>query len=245
MLDKEQIKKNFSRSAPDYERHAQLQNGLADELFSSLDGFEPKRVLDLGCGTGYLTRKLAEKFPAAEVMGIDIAPGMIEVANNRNKRKNLKFAVGDGESISFGDGIFDVLVSNASLQWMNMGKVLGGARRALQSGGRFVFNTFGPQTLKELKASGFHVNEFLSVNQLIELADRHFKIIEIKSRVISQRFGNVKELVCHLREIGAQNPGSNPKADALRAIKRYRERHSLGEYVIASYEVISGYLTKP
>jgi hypothetical protein len=93
--------------------------------------------------------------------------------------------------------------------------------------------------------SGFHVNDFQSVNQLIELADDRFKISLIRSRVILQRFASVKELVRHLKAVGAHQPQRQPKSDSLSAIKKYKQQHSQGDQVIASYEVISGHLIKP
>lgn len=244
MLDKELISRNFSQSAGNYEAHALLQKEMADELFARVMTLKPKNILDIGCGTGYLANRLAEKMPTATVKGLDIASGMIGVANNNYRSPNLSFLVGDGEELGANRQLFDLIVSNASLQWMDMARTLAGAAAVLRAGGHFLFNTFGPGTLYELKASGFHVNEFLSVNRLLELADRRYKIVEIRSRTVQQRFHSAKELIRHLKEVGAHNPRSGPRANILGSLKKYKEKYAAGTGVVASYEIIFGHLLK-
>jgi len=237
MPDKDQISLNFSRSAPDYEQHAVLQKQLADELFSSLGRLKPERILDIGCGTGYLTRNLAKKYPRAQVVGIDIAPGMIAVANANNQFGNLRFQIGDGEKFILNKS-FDLVVSSASLQWMDAGKVFRAIQSNLLPGGSFIFTTFGPRTLQEMRKSGFRVNRFVPVGRLVELLDESFRVEKITSRMVEQYFKGVKELVCHLTEVGAQNP--KPNRNVLSAFKKYREQFGQNGSIVASYEVISG-----
>jgi len=237
MLDKQQISENFSRSARDYDRHALLQKVMADDLLAKLRGLNPKAVLDIGCGTGYLTRKLAEMFPRAEVLGIDIASGMIEVAN-RQKRSNLLFSVGDGEGVK-GRGKYDLVVSNASLQWMNAEKVFRGVHKILKPGGQFAFTTFGPRTLRELKESGFRVNHFLSAEELKQIIGTKFAAMSVQSSIAGQKFKSVKELICHFKEIGANATHPGNKVD-MEAFRKYREKFGGKEFVPVSYEVICG-----
>jgi len=242
MLNKEEIRKNFSLSAPEYEEHAKLQKELADELFQSVQSLQPLRILDIGCGTGYLARRLAEKFSKAEVIGMDIAPGMIEVAKQKNDLKNLTFETGDGESLSFPKHFFELVVSNASLQWMDARKVFKAVIEVLKPKGHFIFNTFGPQTLFELKESGFQVNRFISVEEIKELIGIRFSIDKLDSKMAVQKFQSVKELVYHLKEIGAQSVNSPPRPgqNVLQALRRYKENYWEGKNVTATYEIIFG-----
>lgn len=238
MLNKEEIKKNFSRSAKDYDRHAGLQNGLADELFLKLATVhcQPSTVLDIGCGTGYLTRKIAAAFPAARVIGIDLAPGMIAVAQEKNNPPNAGFELMDGECFAFAENHFDLIVSNASLQWMNFEEVLNCVAYALQLKGFFLFNTFGPQTLIELKAAGFRVNNFLSVDEIFRLVKNRFDKAELDEKVITQRYNNVKDLLLNLKGIGAQSVDKRAVNSAKKA--------KLNEPITVSYEVISGFFRR-
>jgi malonyl-CoA O-methyltransferase len=234
MLDKEQIRKNFSRSAREYEKHAVLQKSMADDLLSLLPDVDPKRIMDIGCGTGYLAGKLAERFPSAEIIGIDIAPGMIEVAEKR-KRDNLFFRIDDGEEVK-GKSEYGLVVSNASLQWMEAPKVFAGVAGSLKPGGIFAFTTFGPGTLRELKGCGFRVNDFPAMEELEKQLKQNFGNISLAARIVRQTFKSVRDLVYHLKELGAQATDQSNKVK-FPSFKRQGE-------VIATFEQIFAIMYK-
>ena len=96
------------------------------------------RVLDLACGPATLTRRLAEQVsPGGEVIGIDLAPGMIEVARAAGI-PNARFEVMDIERLTFGDGYFDAAVCGHGLQFApDLAAALGEARRVLRRDARF------------------------------------------------------------------------------------------------------------
>jgi len=238
MLNKETIKNNFSRSAPDYDRHAGLQREMAAALLASLPGLSPKRILDIGCGTGALTVELGRRFPQAEVVGLDIAPGMIAVARQR-EGENVRFRLGDGEEL-VGKREWDLIVSNATLQWMSAARAFGGVARLLTPKGLFAFSTFGPQTMIELRTSGFQVNSFPSSDELRQLAGPLFARAEIMVRNRLIDFPNLKEMLYYLKELGANTPALKQRAD-LSAFRRFREKHQV---VAATFEIVTGLLFK-
>ena len=91
-----------------------------------------ERILDLGCGDGVLTEKIAAA--GASVVGIDGGPDMVAAARARG----LDARVMDGQRLTF-DREFDAVFSNAAIHWMrDQDAVLAGVRRALKPGGRFV-----------------------------------------------------------------------------------------------------------
>lgn len=103
--------------------------GPAVELLAPRPG---ERILDLGCGDGRLTQRLAEL--GARVVGVDSSAEQVAAARARG----LDARVADGEALSF-DGAFDAVFSNAALHWMRRpAAVLDGVWRALRPGGRFV-----------------------------------------------------------------------------------------------------------
>ena len=236
MLNKRLISHNFSRSAATYDQHALLQRKMADELLDKIKSHSPLKILDVGCGTGYLTMKLAAMFSQAEVIGIDIAPGMIAEAKKRDQ-VNLNFMLGDGEELAFPDHSFDLIVSNATLQWMVAGKTLIEAKRLLKNGGSFVFNTFGPGTLKELKETGFMVNEFRSLEELRQLAGKRFREVQLSSLTTREKFGSTKDLILHLKRIGAHT-----SEHGRRVISKDLMRGLLKKPISATFEIISGAL---
>ena len=206
MLNKQEIKENFSRSAAAYDDHASLQRRMADRLFSILttDDLRLTTILDIGCGTGYLAERLARTFPQATVLGIDLAPGMIESARQKQQAVNLSFAVGDGESLGLPGRSFDLVVSNASLQWMAPEKVFNEVSQVLAPNGSFLFSTFGPQTLSELKALGLRVNAFLSLAELRTLSGQYFNQIKLEAEIHKLSFAGARELHAYLKGLGAE-----------------------------------------
>jgi trans-aconitate 2-methyltransferase len=85
------------------------------DLIARIDAEAPRRVVDLGCGPGNLTGLLAKRWPEADVLGVDSSPEMIE----RARAPGVRFAVGDlREWVSEESERVDVLVSNATLQWV-------------------------------------------------------------------------------------------------------------------------------
>ena len=88
------------------------------DLIARIDAEAPRTVVDLGCGPGNLTALLAQRWPDAEVIGLDSSPEMIEKA--RADVPGVRFEVGDLREWVSDDsgGRVDVLVSNATLQWV-------------------------------------------------------------------------------------------------------------------------------
>ena len=86
------------------------------DLVTRIDADAPADVVDLGCGPGNLTRLLADRWPAARVVGIDASPEMI--ARARADVAGIDFAVGDLRTWAATADPVDVLVSNATLQWV-------------------------------------------------------------------------------------------------------------------------------
>jgi SAM-dependent methyltransferase len=77
------------------------------------DASAPRRVLDLGTGTGVVALALAERYPEAEVVGIDLSPGMIEEARRKLPPAlagRVRFEVGDAAALECGDGVFELVV---------------------------------------------------------------------------------------------------------------------------------------
>ncbi|MCC6644111.1 MAG: methyltransferase domain-containing protein [Polyangiaceae bacterium] len=116
----------------------------------SLDG--PARVLDLGCGSGRVTRELLTRFPSASVTGVDVSPSMVEAARAALLPEfdaRLSLRVGDALSLGLRD--LDAIVSTATFHWItDHASLFGELIRALRPGGRLVAQCGGEGNLDRL-----------------------------------------------------------------------------------------------
>ncbi len=100
------------------ERYHQFQRERAapfDDLLRLVKRHEGLRVIDLGCGTGELTRRLADALPESDVVGLDSSPEMLAKAT-AHARPGLRFEQGTIEEVT---GEWDVIISNAALHWVD------------------------------------------------------------------------------------------------------------------------------
>ena len=122
-------------------RRGRLHHDISDRTarLAIATAAPPRRVLDVGCGTGYLLRRLAGHFRDAELAGIDAAPRMIEIANSLGNDRRLRFAVGVAEQLPYPDRTFDLIVSTTSFDhWSDQQAGLLECARVLRAGGHVV-----------------------------------------------------------------------------------------------------------
>lgn len=115
-----------------YARAARFVSDLGAGVVDLLSPKPGERILDLGCGDGALTEKMVAL--GCEVVGVDSSKEQIAAARS----KGLDAHVADARRLAY-DGEFDAVFSNAALHWIDdISAVVGGVRRALKPGGRFV-----------------------------------------------------------------------------------------------------------
>ncbi len=269
-LDRRAVRAAFARAAAQYDAAAVLQREIADRLMTRLDyiRLEPARALDLGCGTGYVLRKLARRYRRAQWVGLDLAFSMAQAAQARGTPslpfgmgralRRSRFITADAEALPFANDSFDLIVSNLALQWCDPDRVFSECRRVLRPGGLLLFTTFGPDTLKELRAawratdSAVHVHDFLDMHDLgdalvrARLAD---PVMDVDHLTLT--YAEVGGLLRDLKAIGAHNAAANRHAGLTgkQRYARFREAYenfrSAEGRLPASYEVVHGHAWKP
>jgi len=127
---------NFSSRANSYEQNALVQKAAAEVLLKLMSIQGDEKALDLGCGSGSVTRKIA-LLTRGTVVGVDLSDGMISEALRSNcNPPNVSYFVKDAEDLGFTDK-FDVIYCNSAFQWFsNPRKVLEQCFKALKPGGR-------------------------------------------------------------------------------------------------------------
>jgi len=147
----------FDRRAARYEEGwlGRLHHQVADQTatLARSVGPAPARVLDVGCGPGYLLRLLAAQWPQAEELaGVDPAPSMIEAATGSADDPRLRFSVGTAEKLPFPDAAFDLVVTTTSFDhWSDQQVGLRECARVLAPGGHLVLvDVFSPWLIPTL-----------------------------------------------------------------------------------------------
>lgn len=151
MSRKKAIAGAFSAAAATYESAARAQVWAAERLVERLDTLAaPVSVLELGCGTGLLTRRLDAALPTgSRIFATDLSPAMIAAA--RTLLPNVSFAVMDAEAPHVA-GPFDLIVSSLAAQWFaDLPTALARLSALLAPGGRLLLATLGSGTFAQWK----------------------------------------------------------------------------------------------
>lgn len=168
LLDPHSVQRAFDSSAARYDEAAVLQRYVADELLERLIALEPEpyQVLDLGCGTGFLTRSVRTRFPAARVYAVDLAPAMARQTALINCGRTL---CADAHRLPFARDSMDVVVSSLALQWCDFRRVFESVREVLKPGGLWLFSSVGPDTLMELRNAWAAVDDSDRVHDFVDM----------------------------------------------------------------------------
>ena len=216
MIDKEIIKKNFSRYADVYDRYSIIQNFCAGRLITKVkaDGF--KKILDVGCGTGNYTRLLKDKFPIAQIKAVDISSEMIKIAKKKLQGEGIEFIVADAEEVDFKEQ-FDMVSSNVSFQWFeNLESALAKYKGLLTKDGLVLFSTFGPRTFCELhksleefsgQSSRISACNFIEKSKIKCILKVLFRESQVKEKIYKEECSSLSELLKKIKYTGIRGKG--------------------------------------
>ena len=114
------------------------------DLVDRLKKDQVKDVFELACGTGRVTRHLADLIPdGGSLTAADLNPGMIEVARSKIQSDKIKWMTADAQELPFDDGSFDHMVCQFGVMFFpDKEKSFREAKRVLKSGGKYIFNTW-------------------------------------------------------------------------------------------------------
>lgn len=243
MLSVKKISRGFSRAADNYERYADIQNSLAENLLDLAVGIGRgyNRILDIGCGTGKLARDMKLSFPQSLVFGLDISPQMVRHADS----KGIDSLVGNALHLPFQEESIDLIVSNAVYQWViPLEQAFQEALRILRRGGNLIFNCFGWRSLEELRSCFGIDNNLLPDPESVKSAlnKANFSAIDFKVRLYRKNFDNLIDLLTWLKYIGANMAGAGnilftPEKLA-KANHSYCSNYRNNANVYATFEII-------
>jgi malonyl-CoA O-methyltransferase len=258
-IESRRAQRAFARAAVGYDPVAGLQQEMAERLLSRLDyiKLQPACILDVGCGTGWMTARLAQRYPGARVLALDYAPPMLVEA--RRRPGSLALLCARAEALPLVAGSVDLLVSNAVLQWCNdPSRVFAEWLRVMRPGGLLMFTSFGPGTLAELRQAWSVVDDLPHVSRFVDmhtLGDALLgggwqgSVMDVDRFTLN--YPDVTALMRDLKALGATNAllgrrrtlTGKGRLDALRLAYEPRRRPGLG--LPASYEAVYGHAWAP
>ena len=223
-IDKHLVAKRFGKSSGSYDAATPVQEAMARHLadtvrreFGSRTGIP--RILEIGCGTGRLTRMLGNAFPGARITSLDISSAMVDAA--RENYPDAEFLAADAETfVQEHDRQYDLIVSNAAMQWFqHPGTTLARCRALLAKEGLMAFSTFGNETFQELRAAFSHAYAQAGKpcqTHVGELAGRAFLQCALPdARIEEQRyrreFPDARSFLRSVQEAGATNSFARSK----------------------------------
>jgi malonyl-CoA O-methyltransferase len=260
-IDKRQARAAFSRAAIHYDEAAELQREIARRMLERLNYIrhQPKLVLDVGAGTGEATMVLAKHYSQARIIALDFALPMLQQARKRGRwLRRPRCICGDAEQLPLADQSVDMIFSNAALQWCNdLQATMAELLRVLRPNGMLLFSTFGPDTLKELRASwsavdgDTHVSPFADMHEVGDAMVRAGlaePVVDVDR--ICMRYNDVSTLMRDLKTLGAHNvtaqrPRGLTGKGRMRAMIEAYEQFRVENKLPASYEVVYGHAWAP
>ncbi len=211
-LSTEEVSRSFSQAAGQYDELSSLHQQFARSLIQEVDDSKKPatHILDIGCGTGYLSAQARQRFAQAQVTGLDFSPGMITQA--QTNYKDINFILADARQMPLADQSFDVVFSNFAFQWMpELLEAFGEAHRVLKDGGLLQATLFGERTCEELfnslERAGFdtdYLNRFVDVYQIeARLRKAGFSQIVVEQQMVKLPFKDLWQLLAWLKGLGA------------------------------------------
>ncbi|RJG15782.1 methyltransferase domain-containing protein [Massilia cavernae] len=232
----------------------------------------PARVLDAGCGTGPDLGLLQKDYPAAQIVGIDSNIGMIAAARTSAPASSLKSVLnrlmpsrtgidllcGDFGALPLGPNSVDLVWSNLALLWHPQpDRVFAEWRRVLRVDGLLMFSSFGPDTLRELRAAFASMDETPHALPFVDMHDFGDQLVEagfstpvMDMEVITVTYDTAEALLADVRALGGNPLATRARGLVGRAAWQRmlaaleRQRRPDGKLGL-TFEVIYGHAFRP
>jgi len=241
----------FSDAAVQYDVLTSLHKEIGRDLLKKITAREQcSRILDIGMGPGWLTKRIAFYFPESKIIGTDFAPGMIDLAKNNSE--GIQLIVADAGALPFQNDVFDIIVSNLAYQWVaDLEHAFQSCYASLNEGGVFCFTAFGRNTLDELFVSLENATEQKMQLPFHRLASQEkithameqsgFQDIQVDYERIKVRFPDMMGLMKWIKNIGANTlrNGTYIGKDLITRANEYYEQHFKDRFgIYTTFEVI-------
>ncbi|MBF0439473.1 MAG: methyltransferase domain-containing protein [Magnetococcales bacterium] len=232
MMRHQKIAATFGAVANQYEQRAEVQRYAAEALtrrIKRLDLPATPLILEIGCGSGLVSRPLLRHYPKGRFLLTDLSLAMIQAAQRQNGHEgNIWYAVMDGERPSVAAG-FDLIFSGLTWQWFQ--DPLGSFARLtalLRPGGWLVFSTLGEQTFQEWRKACESVG--IPCGAITHPARSIWESAKtlVEEEILITRHASALDFLQSLQAIGANHPSPGHCPVPGGALRRLLRRHPAG-----------------
>ena len=199
-MNKDLIQKRFAKNLDTYNDNAKIQKKMAERLLSFLNRKDFNDILEIGCGTGFLTQLVNDSFNFNTYTANDIVESCEKYVKEINPKIN--FIPADIEkAVENSDKKYDLIISNAAFQWVeNLESFIKLLVSKLNEGGILLFSTFGPENFREVNFVLGKTLPYYSANELQEIIKDYKIIVEQEMHVMA--FKTPKDILKHIKSTG-------------------------------------------
>ncbi len=201
--NKDLVKLRFEHSFPTYDSHAVVQKEMAKKLSDYILNFcgeNYKNVLEIGCGTGFLTRHIMEDMKIKKLLINDISPEVIGYIEKIAPYCN--YLIGDMEHIIF-ENKFNIITSNAAFQWAeDLESMIKRFYNVLKPDGVLAFTTFGERNFEQMTKISDRKLMYKPLDELSEMFNG-FEVKVIQEEIHQIEFKTPIDVLRHIKNIGA------------------------------------------
>lgn len=231
-----EVRELFNRVAGCYDQYSALEQEVGSRLMErfQFQKHAPRRILDLGSGTGHWAWQLKKRFRKAQVIALDASLAMSRLSQKRSSLLRPVHALSaDFEQLPIADRSVDLVFSNLAMQWTaEFSSLANGLRRVVRPGALVLFSTLGPDSMKEFRqAAGYSGESGLSrrFSDMHELGDAllaaGFTEPVMDSEFITLAYRDFASLLAELESTGAAThfgDWSEQTASGAGLVERYR-----------------------
>jgi malonyl-ACP O-methyltransferase BioC len=209
IAEKQRVAKRFGKQVQSYKKYATVQKNICDRVIAILlqHSLMPAQVLEIGCGTGFLTERFLSQFNVQSYMANDIAVEMESELQRISKQigQAIDFLPGDAETIAI-DTQFDTILSTSTLQWFHdISGFFGEMHRLLQAQGILAFSTFGKENFREITTCTGKSLHYYSAEELCSMLADDFHILHCETYCETLFFNGAIDVLRHIKQTGVNN----------------------------------------
>jgi len=236
--DKSRVQHSFFKSMYSYNQHAEVQARMSEELLEALRRIHPAgfgRVFEIGCGSGLLTERFLKSFAAETFIANDLVEEcgiLVEEIVQQHAHGSFSFAGGDIETLSDLPRDLDLILSNATFQWLHdFDRFAARLKTLLKPNGLLAFSTFGTENCREIRELTGNSLTYRPFQDVLASLQARFDVLFATEETVTLHFASPMDVLRHLRLTGVNGVSSQKawtKADLAHFEQNYRER--FGEF---------------